>query len=149
MIANLPCLKILPSPPKWFKISAHYFHIKGFLVMNLASKTCSLLKEKCDFFSITLSLSLPVEMEKSCRWNKTKCLLKDHSFVARTRLASVSSSKINKKTWSPASLVLKSIGALQSGLKVLPTASTLRASLSWILLLKHARCWKRSVIFLV
>ena len=98
MIANLPCLKILPSPPKWFKISAHYFHIKGFLVMNLASKTCSLLKEKCDFFSITLSPSLPVEMEKLYRQNKTKCLSKDHGSVARTRSASVSSSKTNKRT---------------------------------------------------
>ena len=97
MIASLPCLKILPSPPKWFKSSAHCFHIKGFLVMNLAAKTCSLLEEKCDFFSITLSPSLPVEMEKSYRWNKTKCLLKDHSSVARTSSASVSSSKTNNK----------------------------------------------------
>lgn len=54
---------------------------------------------------------------------------KDHSYVARTHLASVSSSKTNKRMWSSASLTLNSFHDLQKGLKVLQIASTLRALL--------------------
>lgn len=57
------------------------------------------------------------------------CLSKDHDSVARTRLALVSSSKTNKRMWSPTSLTLNSFQDLQRGLKVLPIASTLRALL--------------------
>ena len=57
------------------------------------------------------------------------CLSKDHDSVARTRLALVSSSKTNKRMWSPTSLTLNLFQDLQRGLKVLPIASTLRAIL--------------------
>ena len=59
----------------------------------------------------------------------TTCLSNDHGSVASTRSASVSSSNTKRRIWSPASLILKSFHALQSGLKVLPTASILRALL--------------------
>ena len=56
-----------------------------------------------------------------------RCLSNDHGSWAKTRSASVSSSKTNNKMWSPASLIMNSFLALHNGLKVLPIASTLRA----------------------
>ena len=80
--------------------------------------------------------------EASNCWKRTTCLSKDHGSFARTRSASVSSSKTNKSTWSQASHIVNSYRDLQRVLKVRPTASTLRA-----LLVKNLAASTYSLLF--